>query len=331
MYGSQQSHLNPSPTQVWTRNGVEERQRIVQNTYWGFDSLVQHLEQRLTELRRSESDSTCGNGSAETHDGIDSRALHQKSHSSILELAKLSISTRLTPSLFGSGDKIQHYAKLFYPSERPPLKIPVRGVYHDVHRRTAGRAYAAQSSHFKTHNIPTHVATRLFKNYKDEILPRFPCFDEVDLTDLYGEYYTIGCHEERAPSRAGFVIPMVLAISCLTSNSHDFQKVAALSESLYSDAMRHVGLLGQSSISSLQCIVLLVQLNLLLPYTSNSWYMTGEAMRMAVGLGLHQEPDLSIVPDRTQAELRRKLFWTVRWFISGSLSDLDSSELDIPA
>ncbi|KAH8173715.1 amidase domain-containing protein [Sarocladium implicatum] len=274
-------------------------------------SLVQYLEQRLAELRRSESALSHSHTFGVTNGHSDSRTIKQQSHSKILELATLSVFNCLTPSLFESGDKIQHYAKLFYPSERPPLKIPVRGVYHDVHQRTAGRAYAAQSSHFEAHNIPMHVATRLFKNYKDEILPRFPCFDEEELTDLFGQFYNVGGREESAPHMPGFVVPMILAISSLTSISHDFQKVAALSESLCSDAMRHAGLLRESSIPSLQCTLLLAQLTLLLPYTSNSWYMTGEAMRMAVSLGLHQEPDPSICPDLRHAELRRKIFWTI--------------------
>jgi hypothetical protein len=191
------------------------------------------------------------------------------------------------------------------------LKIPVRGVYHDLHRRTAGRAYTAQSSHFKARNIPIHVATRLFRNYHDEILPRFPCFFEDDLSALFNQFYSTAVNPSPTDERSCFVIPMILAISALTSNSHDVPKVAALSESLYADAMRHAGLLKDASISSLQSILLLIQLTLLLPYTSNAWYMTGEAMRMAVSLGLHQELDPVISNDTEQVELRRRIFWTV--------------------
>jgi hypothetical protein len=271
----------------------------------GLHSLVQHLEQRLAELRQSKLKSkTPGDG--------DSRILDSQSHAQVLELTTISMINRLTPSLLNSGEKIQHHAKLFYPSERPPLKIPVRGIYHDIHRRTAGRAYAAHSSHFKARSIPIHVATRLFKNYKDEILPRFPCFLEDDLIDVFGQFYNTPGDNDSASEMPGFVVPMVLAISSLTSNSHDFPKVAALSESLYSDAMHHAGLLKESSISGLQCVLLLVQLGQLLPYTSNAWYMTGEAMRMAVGLGLHQELGSDVIPDAKQVELRRRIFWTVR-------------------
>jgi len=234
-----------------------------------------------------------------------------RSHLWVLETAALSITAGMTPSLFKSDDKIQHQAKLFYPSERPPLKIPVRGIYYDTHPRTAGSAYSSQFTHFKAHRVPIHVARRLFKNYQDELLPRFPCFLVEDLNHYFDQFYDEEPSEPPGATMPSFVVPMILAISSLTSNSHNFAKVAALSESLYADAMRHVRLLKQSSIQSLQCILLLIELGLLLPYIVNCWYTTGEAMRMAVSLGLHQDPDPATVPNPVHAELRRKIFWTV--------------------
>lgn len=207
--------------------------------------------------------------------------------------------------------KLLHEAKLFYPSERPPLKIPVLGVYYDIRPRPAGRAYSAQFSHFHTLKIPVHVAKRLFSTYRDDILPQFPCFVEDDLAGYFQHFYSERPSALDNPSHSDFIVPMVLAISCLASNSHDFPKVAALSESLHRDAMRHIALIRHSSIQALQCITLLIQHALLLPYSANLWYLAGEAMRMAVSLGLHQEPHSTIVADPTDAELRRRLFWVV--------------------
>ncbi|KAM6506594.1 hypothetical protein FSOLCH5_013568 [Fusarium solani] len=217
----------------------------------------------------------------------------------------------MTPDLFDSDAKIQHRAKLFYPSERPPLKIPVRGLYFHDQTRSAGRAYASQFSHFKATKIPIHVSRRLFKNYKDEILPMFPCFMEKDLDNYFESFYGHGTLSQPQTTMPSFIVPMILAISSLTSNSHDFPKVAALSESLHADALENAQLLKNSSVASLQCLVLLILLGLLLPHTANCWFITGEAMRMAVGLGLHQEPDPAIIPDLAHAELRRRIFWTI--------------------
>ncbi|SPO01216.1 uncharacterized protein DNG_03963 [Cephalotrichum gorgonifer] len=218
----------------------------------------------------------------------------------------------MTSSMLRCEEKLPHWNKLFYPSERPPLKIPVRGMYYDVRPRTAGRAYTAQLSRVSARKIPLQVANRLFANYRDDILPRFPCFVEADLARAFQCFY--GDQQDPDPSQTrftSFVAPMVLAISCLTSKNHDFPKVAALSESLHRDAMHHVAVIQNASIQALQCLVLLIQHALLLPYSANLWYMTGEAMRMAVSLGLHQEPHWTIVPDLEDAELRRRLFWLV--------------------
>ncbi|KAL2875593.1 hypothetical protein SGCOL_009210 [Colletotrichum sp. CLE4] len=103
-----------------------------------------------------------------------------------------------------------------------------------------------------------------------------------------------------------------MGISALNSKNRDFRKVAALSEALHADAVEYVDeLLHESSILALQCLILLIQLALLLPQTSNLWYITGEAMRMAVSLGLHQEPDARVFRDPGHAEQRRRIFWVV--------------------
>ncbi|RSL45782.1 hypothetical protein CEP54_014130 [Fusarium duplospermum] len=271
-------------------------------------SLLQHLEQQLEELQRLKSlPAVAGAGV----DGNFLRADPDKSHAKTLEMVALSVAADMTPDLFDSGFKIQHRAKRFYPSERPPLKIPVRGLYFHDQTRSAGRAYASQFSHFKATKIPIHVARRLFKNYKDEILPRFPCFMEEDLDHYFESFYGHGTLGQQQTTMPSFIVPMILAISSLTSNSHDFPKVAALSESLHADALENAQLLNTSSIATLQCLVLLIQLALLLPHTANCWFITGEAMRMAVGLGLHQEPDPAIIPDAAHAESRRRIFWTI--------------------
>lgn len=231
-----------------------------------------------------------------------------------MELVALSVTGTITSRLFKDHGKLQHKSKLFYPSERPPLKIPVRGVYYETQGRTAGHVHARQFTDFQARKIPPHVAKRLFSNYKDDILPRFPCFSEEDLVTFFSQFYG---EESLDPTpMSSFVVPMVLAISSLTSNSHEFPKVAALSESLHSNAMRHMDIIHHSSIQSLQCILLLIQLALLLPYSANLWYFTGEAMRMAVSLGLHQETDPSIVSDPNHVELRRRIFWVVSVHIS---------------
>lgn len=263
------------------------------------ESPVQYLEQRLAELQH---------GNAKQHLGLGSP---NPKHEEMLDIVATSITNHLTTNLFYSHSVLQHRAKLFYPSERPPLKIPIQGVYYDAHPRSAGQEYATQFSHFNAGKMPLDVARRLFENYKDNILPRFPCFVEADLTHQFSQFYHDFADDQARSNTTHFVITVILAISSLSSKRHDFRKVAALTESLHADAMRHMGFLSDASITSLQCLLLLIQLALLFPHTGNLWYLSGEAMRMAVGLGLHQELDSTMVSSSIHVELRRRIFWVV--------------------
>lgn len=296
-------------------------------------SPLQYLEQRLAELQRfgvATPELSPGHdrpGAAEgpvQHTASSSGSRHEK----LLQVAALSFSSRATLCLVRCHSKLQHRAKLFYSSERPPLKIPIHGNYHEAHPRTSGRACALQSPHFTSADIPIYVARRLFDNYRDDILPRFPCFNDDDLVTRFNKFYggNTQC-DGISPDPDAFVVPMVLAISSLSSKSHDFRKVAALSESLYSDAMRHADeMLQTSSIPSLQCIILLIQLALLLPYTVNLWYLSGESMRMAVSLGLHQDPAVDRIDDSdpVRADMRRRMFWVVSISFHHCLLDADT-------
>ncbi|KAH6647874.1 fungal-specific transcription factor domain-containing protein [Truncatella angustata] len=272
-------------------------------------SLVQYLEQRLSELQHSTSTQSQYDGRTEgTQSGLNAGPDRDQ----LLAILTLGFTDRITAKMFKSHSVLQHRAKLFYPSERPPYKIPVRGHYYDAHWKGSYYAHSSHFSNFDAHKVPVHVARRLWDNYKDNILPRFPCFREDDLKTYFDEVYGNTNVDRPHPHASGFIVPLILAISSLTSNSHDFQKVVALSESLHLDAMRHDDVLRDSSILALQCMLLLIQLALVLPYIANLWYLTGETMRMAVSLGLHQELDsVMIASDAVHVEQRRRLFWVI--------------------
>ncbi|VUC24632.1 unnamed protein product [Clonostachys rosea] len=265
---------------------------------------VQYLEQRLAELQRAgTSHEQISDAIASDNDEADA------SHSHVLGAVSVSVTNRLTPNLFRSHAVLQHQAKLFYPSERPPLKIPVHGIYHDIYPRTAGLEYAPRFATFNASKIPLDVARRLFDNYKDNILPRFPCFSEDDLLKRFDMFYDPSNSAGEISDETVFIVTLFLAISSLTSKRQDFRRVAALSESLHADAMRHKDFIQHASLMTLRCLLLLIQLALLLPHTSNLWYLSGEAVRMAVSLGLHEELDSGTNQDPKLLEQRRALFW----------------------
>lgn len=159
--------------------------------------------------------------------------------------------------------------------------------------------------------IPSPVAEVLFGVYLDKILPQYPIFNAEDLREICHNVY----QDERSPSQCKhcdiFIILMILAISTMTSGTPDYRKPASLAESLHQSASRYTDWLAATSIRSLQCIMLLIQLGYLLPHTGNLIHLVSEAMRMATELGLHMEPAENLRLAPKDANFRRGLFWLV--------------------
>lgn len=216
-----------------------------------------------------------------------------------------------TTLLLHSQLGLYHRNRLFYGSEAPPLKIHI-GIHQETPYRIRGSFSAPKPPNPKPLLVPFEVAKLLLNVYIKNILPRYPCYLESELKQHFDAVYLEQDSEQECGpllEMSRFIVVMVLAISSLTSKAHDFRKVASLSESLHRDALRHSQFLRRSNTSTLRCFLLLIQFALLLPHTSNLWYMTGEAMRMAIALGLHQEP---VEPLEIElVDLRRRTFWTV--------------------
>lgn len=271
---------------------------------------MRYLEHRLRELEGNPLESGKRYDASSSDQSQPSRL--QDMQNRILQAARLAIMSVYTPALLLGEQGIYYEARLFYASERPPLKIPVRGVYFEEPPRTAGWGSASRISNTPALTMPFEVAKVLFDNYLFSILPRYPCFAEADLVQLFNQFFTNRNDPTQISSESTcFIVSIILAISSLTSRSQDFQRVVTLSESLHRDAMAHSSFLGETSIRSLQCLLLLIQMSLLLPYTGNLWYMSGEAMRLAIALGLHQEADRDCTLSSAERELRRRIFWTV--------------------
>ncbi|KAH6673871.1 fungal-specific transcription factor domain-containing protein [Halenospora varia] len=215
-----------------------------------------------------------------------------------------------TTLLLHSQLGLYHRNRLFYGSEAPPLKIHI-GIHQETPYRIRGSFSASKPPNPKPLLVPFEVAKLLLNVYIKNILPRYPCYLESELKQHFDAVYLEQDSEQECGpllEMSRFIVVMVLAISSLTSKAHDFRKVASLSESLHRDALRHSQFLRRSNTSTLRCFLLLIQFALLLPHTSNLWYMTGEAMRMAIALGLHQEP---VEPLEIElVDLRRRTFWT---------------------
>jgi hypothetical protein len=208
---------------------------------------------------------------------------------------------------------IHYLARLVYASERPPLKIPVKGIYIEEPPRMASRGLVFRSQQLAARAVPSWVWTKLFNNYCRNILPMYPCFLESDLANQFNDFYS-GTQDPESQSTDinCFIVSMILAISSLNSRAHDLPRVVSLSEALQRDALSHASFLAYTNFRALQCFALMLQMALSLPYSANLWYVSGEVMRMAVALGLHQEIHWVPSLDLAYARLRQQLFWAVR-------------------
>lgn len=270
-------------------------------------SVLQYLEHRLAELKPNN-----GHGLPISSNVTQLGQMSDNKHSYTLAVQAVSSAMQcsFTTSCVRSHLGLTYEAKLFYPSERPPLKIAVRGNYNEHPPR---RGFDSQFATIDAPRVPREIARHIFENYVRKLLPRYPCFTDSELWYNFSQVYDSQTGSgANMPDISRFVVSIVLAISCLTSKGQDFSRVVSLCESLQRDAMRVRAFLGETSMKSLQCFLLIMQLGLLLPYTSNLWYTSGEAVRIAIGLGLHQELNGLVDSDPREVNLRRLIFWTVR-------------------
>lgn len=164
------------------------------------------------------------------------------------------------------------------------------------------------------HAIPTHVAETLIKVYIEKVLPQYPFFPEEDLQAYQLLVFPPpGATTGIVSSDAEFVVAMMMAISTLTSKNPNHDRLMSLSTSLYKYAMQRYDPLAEPSMINLQCTMLLCQFANFCPGICEIWTLKGMAVRMAVAMGMHREPEISLECfDRKKTELRRKMFWTVR-------------------
>ncbi|EXJ90307.1 hypothetical protein A1O1_03406 [Capronia coronata CBS 617.96] len=161
--------------------------------------------------------------------------------------------------------------------------------------------------------VPPNVADALIKVYIEKVLPQYPFFLEEDLylyqALVYHGAKTVNADLQR---RAEFVVTMMMAISTLTSKSPNHHRLMSFSQSLYRFAMQRYDTLSASTLCHLQCTMLLCQFANFCPAIAEVWTLKGMAVRMAIALGLHKEPDAALgIFDQKQSELRRQIFWTL--------------------
>ena len=155
--------------------------------------------------------------------------------------------------------------------------------------------------------VPKHVADVLIRVYVDKILPQYPFLQASQINAQYGTVYN---SPPRHVSR--FIIAMVMAISTMTSGSVEIDKVMAFSDALFRSAIARYEYLPTNSLETLQCTMLVFQFANFRPGTANVWAAKETAIKMAIALGLHKQPDPAWhALDQETLQLRARVFWVV--------------------
>lgn len=159
--------------------------------------------------------------------------------------------------------------------------------------------------------VPATVARTLFDVYITRLLSLHPIFQPAELEDVFSRAYL---QDEQQPLRNAdsqrdlFITSVVFANSGSAYQPYDLGRNRSFYASLLSDAQSMLSCIQRTSLESLQCLLLLAQHALLNPQSGSLYNLAGDAMKMAIALGLHQEP---ICLDSSECEVRRRLFWVV--------------------
>lgn len=161
--------------------------------------------------------------------------------------------------------------------------------------------------------IPKQVADVLVRVYIDRILPQYPFYFSSQVQAHHDAVYNRSMRpQSTTPSISMCVDALVMAVSTMTSKSGTIDKPFALADNLFRLAMDEYEKLPSNSLETLQCTMLVCQFANFRPGTANIWRAKETAMRIAISLGLHREPDPSwSTVDQENANLRAHIFWVV--------------------
>ncbi|KAH7000908.1 fungal-specific transcription factor domain-containing protein [Ilyonectria destructans] len=172
------------------------------------------------------------------------------------------------------------------------------------------------SSHGGGHptQLPEEVAEKLMAVYIGQILPQYPLFLKDDISDMFERFKMSGGSLETVTADEQFIISMIMAIAALSSGARDYRKLVSVAESLRRDAFTHLdfGLSSNNATTTtIQQLLLLAQYGYLFPSSTNLWQVVGDAARIALELGLHQETPVASGIDQRAADFRKRLYWTL--------------------
>lgn len=118
--------------------------------------------------------------------------------------------------------------------------------------------------------------------------------------------------ETTATPRDLYICYMVLAIATVSISKGADVAAKHRAAGYVTTAVGHSReILVPNSSIGVQATLLMIQYALLEPSTYNPWYLIGVAARIMIDLGLHQDLQKSAKQTANEAELRRRIFYSV--------------------
>lgn len=164
--------------------------------------------------------------------------------------------------------------------------------------------------------LPEEVANQLMVVYVDRIIPHYPLFSRQEMLEMFQRFKE--SNETEVNTDEWFTICMVMAIATLTSKAKDYRKLVSVAESLRRDAFARLGWewsLTVATTTTIQQLLLIAQYGFLFPASTNLWQVVGDASRIALGLGLHQDTTSDCGMTDETLNCRKRLYWTVSLLI----------------
>ncbi|KAJ5544823.1 hypothetical protein N7535_006789 [Penicillium sp. DV-2018c] len=152
-----------------------------------------------------------------------------------------------------------------------------------------------------------HEVTPLLQHYFDNIFVQLPFFVETSFWTSVDAVYQSGGRFAKPFDH--WILRMVLAIASASVSQHYNDKSQQRAWALVTEALTYAEeVLRPGSIAGIQAILLLAQYSLVDPARFRTWYLVGMAVKVAVDLGLHQDPPTEVATEVNRLDLRRRVF-----------------------
>ncbi|KAJ5779540.1 hypothetical protein N7457_007260 [Penicillium paradoxum] len=169
-------------------------------------------------------------------------------------------------------------------------------------------ALADSSPPSPSYSLPArHEATPLLQYYFDNVFVQLPFFVETSFWTSVDAVYQSGGRFAKPFDH--WMLRMVLAIASASVSYHNNDKSHQRAWALVSEALTYAEeVLRPGSIAGIQAILFLAQYSLVDPARFRCWHLVGMAVKVAIDLGLHQDPPAEVTTNADRLDIRRRVF-----------------------